>query len=374
MASLQAVSLEAVRPVQAEPEGGLQATVERLREEIRKVQAAPREYLFALRTGVSELDQLGAFRLGGAVELSGELASGRTSLALTLLARCTRERRLAAWVDGPKELYPPAAASLGVDLARLLLVRPQAPGQLVWSAVQLLRSGAFACVVLDVSRTGVRVGLNQAKKLADAARAGGSLLVLLSDAGAHAEGLARLHLGVEAGPGAEADSTASRPGPLSRMAGEGVREGGRVRVEPGTPPIPLPDRGTPPIPLPERAPPPRFLLVTAARRAGPQVQLRIDRARLRGELCQRRCVRPRSDTPRPGLASADRLVRAKEYLYRVKRPSRDDPPPPAQAAAGRHGEALMVHGIRGGRMGRDGARPSLKAPLARFGGGPEEKP
>ena len=138
------------------------ATIEQLKERIRKLQAAPRRYLAALRTGVGPLDALlpaGGIPLGQAVELWGEAAAGRTSLALRVVAAAHRENRIAAWVDGPSELYPPSAAALGVDLGRLLIVRPKAPRQLVWAAQQLARSGAFACVVVDLTHTGVRPSL-----------------------------------------------------------------------------------------------------------------------------------------------------------------------------------------------------------------------
>ena len=174
------------------------AVVAQLREQIRRVQAAPRRYVVQLSTGLQELDALGVFRLGAGVELSGEEASGRSTLALSLVASACREKRLAAWVDGPSELYPPSAEGLGVELSRLLIVRPQAPGQVIWAAVQLLRSGAFACVVLDVSHTGVTVPMAEAKKLIDAARAGGSLLVLLTTNAAPAQGFVRLALQTQA--------------------------------------------------------------------------------------------------------------------------------------------------------------------------------
>lgn len=168
--------------------------VAQLREKIRKLEAQPRELVMALRTGWEALDELGVFRLGGGVELCGEEASGRTTVALSVVAAAGREKRLSAWVDGPSELYPPAAVSLGVDLKRLLIVRPKSSGQLVWSAMQLLRSGAFTCVVLDVTHTGLRLTMTDTKKLLDAARTGGSALVLLTSALAPAQGLGRLML------------------------------------------------------------------------------------------------------------------------------------------------------------------------------------
>ncbi len=81
------------------------AVVEQLRERIRQLQAAPRSYLATLRTGVAEVDALlpsGGFPLGQALELCGEAASGRTSLALRAVAAAHREQRLCAWVDGPE--------------------------------------------------------------------------------------------------------------------------------------------------------------------------------------------------------------------------------------------------------------------------------
>ncbi|NPC68919.1 recombinase RecA [Corallococcus exiguus] len=179
------------------------AVVEELRERIRQLQAAPRRALSVLRTGVDAVDALlpqGGLPLGHSVELCGEAASGRTSLALRAVAAAHRELRLCAWVDGPKELYPPSAAALGVDLERLLVVRPQAFAQRVWAAVQLARSGAFTAVVVDLT-LGVgapgrpeRLALTEARKLADAAARGGTLVLLLTSPEAPADGLARLRL------------------------------------------------------------------------------------------------------------------------------------------------------------------------------------
>lgn len=197
---------------QAAQEGRASAAkLDLLREQIRKLQAAPRRYLAALRLGIPEIDGLlphGGLPLGQAVELWGEAASGRTSLALRAVAAAHRELRLAAWVDGPGELYPPAAVARGVELEKLLIVRPRAPRQLAWTAQQLARSGAFACVVLDLTHTGVRLSLAEAKKLHDAAVHGGSLLLLLTPPDAPAEGALRLRV--------SADSAPRRPGPPLR--------------------------------------------------------------------------------------------------------------------------------------------------------------
>ena len=190
-------------------------TVEQLRERIRQLQAAPRSYLATLRTGVGAFDSLlpaGGLPLGQAVELCGEAASGRTSLALRAVGAAHRERRLCAYVDGPRELYPPAAAAMGVDLTRLLIARPKEPGQLVWTALQLARSGAFACVVLDLTHTGVRLGLAEGKKLADAAFRGGGLLLLLTSPEAPGEGMLRVRTRARGAQGFAVELLRSRQG------------------------------------------------------------------------------------------------------------------------------------------------------------------
>ncbi|WP_163867097.1 ImuA family protein [Myxococcus eversor] len=228
---------------QAGPAGSV---VDQLRERIRQLQAAPRRYLAVLRTGMEAVDALlpsGGFPLGQAVELCGEAASGRTSLALSAVAAAHREERLCAWVDGPRELYPPAAAAQGVDLERLLLVRPKAPEQRVWAAVQLARSGAFACVVLDLTR-GVgavgrppRVGLAETRKLAEAAERGGGLLLLLTSPDAPADGVTRLRTESGDGEGWSVEVVRSRRGgtgaravvPWSTLYPElGLEGGGRL--------------------------------------------------------------------------------------------------------------------------------------------------
>ena len=87
------------------------AVLERLRERIRTLQAAPRQLLSVLRTGLPPVDGLlpgGGFPLGQVVELWGEPASGRARLAFRAIAEAHRALRLAAWVDGPRTLYAPA--------------------------------------------------------------------------------------------------------------------------------------------------------------------------------------------------------------------------------------------------------------------------
>lgn len=76
-------------------------------------------------TGIKALDELlnGGLPQGALSEFVGPDCSGRTSIALSFLARMTREERVCAWVDVSDALDPVSAAAAGVDLQRLLWLR-----------------------------------------------------------------------------------------------------------------------------------------------------------------------------------------------------------------------------------------------------------
>ena len=76
-------------------------------------------------TGIGELDGLiqGGFPVGAVTELVGGECSGRTSVALSFLSRITAAGKVCAWIDASNSFHPASAASVGVDLKRLLWVR-----------------------------------------------------------------------------------------------------------------------------------------------------------------------------------------------------------------------------------------------------------
>jgi hypothetical protein len=139
-----------------------------------------------LPTGLVELDAMlsGGLPGGRLCELAGPRSSGKATLALAAAARASSAGKLVAWVDGPGELYPPAAAALGVELARLLVVRPRVRGRDAGLAVArageiLARSRAFALVVLDLG-AGVTMTDRAAARLRLAAHECGVTLCALS--------------------------------------------------------------------------------------------------------------------------------------------------------------------------------------------------
>lgn len=76
-------------------------------------------------TGIGPLDELiqGGMPLGAVTELVGEECSGRMSLALSFLSQVTAAGKVCAWIDASNTFNPASAASVGVDLKRLLWVR-----------------------------------------------------------------------------------------------------------------------------------------------------------------------------------------------------------------------------------------------------------
>lgn len=163
-----------------------QREVARLRDEIRRIERRPARRDGCVPCGQTEIDRLlpgGGFSQGALTELAGGPASGKTAVALALFA-ALGPGALAAYVDGHGELYPPAAAALGVDLARLLVIRPAAAGEgrqepalaVLWAAEALLGSGAFAAVAVDaLPLRGLRGADAVARRLQAAAEKGGTI-------------------------------------------------------------------------------------------------------------------------------------------------------------------------------------------------------
>ncbi|HBL26836.1 MAG TPA: hypothetical protein DD490_08385, partial [Acidobacteria bacterium] len=104
-----------------------------------------------LATAVPALDLLldGGLPRGHLVELVGGRTSGRFSTLLAALAATTGTGETAALVDLGDGLDPAAAAALGVDLERLLWVRPGGLKEAMAGAEMLIGAG-FSLVVLDL--------------------------------------------------------------------------------------------------------------------------------------------------------------------------------------------------------------------------------
>jgi hypothetical protein len=125
---------------------------------------------------------LGTLPKGKLVELVGRRSSGRHSLALAALASATSSGESAAFVDLGDTLDPQAAEAAGVDLERVLWVRPPRIKTALSAAEMLLATG-FPLVVADlgVSPRGSRY-LPDASwvRLARAAQAASACLLVVT--------------------------------------------------------------------------------------------------------------------------------------------------------------------------------------------------
>ena len=163
-------------------------------------------------SGVSHLDEvlaLGGLPAGRVSEIAGPMSSGKTGLALMLLAEQTRAGKLVAIVDGTGQFYPPAAAAMGIDLRRTLLIGPTSdanasgakrPGRartcaddqvaaLARAAEIIARSRSFSMVLIDLPAN-CKVQSKPARRLRVAAQATGTTIVMLSTRSGDVEGAA----------------------------------------------------------------------------------------------------------------------------------------------------------------------------------------
>lgn len=116
----------------------MQSIVAQLRERIGTARADRGS--FATGTLIDELLPHGCFRRGALVELFG---SG-TALAVVLARAALRPAGVLAVIDPARRFYPPAAARMGIDLDRLVVVQPDAPD---WIVIQALSCPAIDAVL-----------------------------------------------------------------------------------------------------------------------------------------------------------------------------------------------------------------------------------
>ena len=106
----------------------------------------------SLSTGSLSLDLalgIGGIPKGRIIEIYGPEASGKTTLALHVVASAQKERGTAAYIDVEHALEPAYARALGVDIDNLLISQPDTGEQALDIAESLVRSSAVDVVVID---------------------------------------------------------------------------------------------------------------------------------------------------------------------------------------------------------------------------------
>jgi recombination protein RecA len=106
----------------------------------------------SISTGALALDLalgVGGVPRGRIIEIFGPESSGKTTLALHIIAEAQRAGGLAAFVDAEHALDPTYAQAIGVDLENLYFSQPDNGEQALEIADTLVRSGALDLVVID---------------------------------------------------------------------------------------------------------------------------------------------------------------------------------------------------------------------------------
>jgi hypothetical protein len=150
---------------------------------LKDASAAPARPVWS--TGKSALDARlpgGGWPTASLIEvLLQSTGLGEVQLFLPALVECQRstaqgraEAPWIVWIAPPYEPYAPALAQQGIELRRLLVVRPTSAMEALWAAEQALASGVCAAVLLWLKGTDDR----WLRRLKLAAEAGGALGVL----------------------------------------------------------------------------------------------------------------------------------------------------------------------------------------------------
>ena len=106
----------------------------------------------AISTGSIGIDialGIGGMPRGRIVEICGPESSGKTTLALSVIAQAQKKGGTCAFVDAEHALDPAYAKKIGVDLENLLISQPDAGEQALEITDTLVRSGAIDVLVVD---------------------------------------------------------------------------------------------------------------------------------------------------------------------------------------------------------------------------------
>ena len=112
----------------------------------------PEQDVEVIPTGSLALDMalgIGGLPRGRVVEIYGPESSGKTTLALHVVANAQRNGGVSAFIDAEHALDPVYARNLGVDTDSLIVSQPDNGEQALEIADMLIRSGALDVIVID---------------------------------------------------------------------------------------------------------------------------------------------------------------------------------------------------------------------------------
>ena len=109
-------------------------------------------HIGVIPTGSLPLDialGIGGVPRGRIVEIYGPESSGKTTIALHIIAEAQAAGGIVAFIDAEHALDPVYAAKIGVDVDEMLISQPDTGEQALEICDMLVRSGAIDCVVID---------------------------------------------------------------------------------------------------------------------------------------------------------------------------------------------------------------------------------
>lgn len=161
--------------------------IDDLRERLRRLEHAHRPARASAWATGTALDQLlphNGLVDGTLIEwLADGEGSGMATLALLLAGRRLQAEGCLVVLDGKREFYPPAAASLGVPLERTIVVQPTSASDALWALEQSLRCQAVRIALAWIDALPDRAF----RRLQLAAETGGSVGFLLRPIARRAE-------------------------------------------------------------------------------------------------------------------------------------------------------------------------------------------
>ncbi len=119
---------------------------------VMRLGQSPQFEVDAIPTGSLTLDLalgIGGVPKGRIVEIYGPESSGKTTVALQIVAESQKQGGTAAFIDVEHALDPVYAKALGVNIDEMLVSQPDSGEQALEIAEALVRSGAIDCIVID---------------------------------------------------------------------------------------------------------------------------------------------------------------------------------------------------------------------------------
>lgn len=119
---------------------------------IMKLGENQRMNVSAISTGSINLDMalgIGGVPRGRIIEIYGAESSGKTTIALHVIAQAQKNGGIAAFIDAEHALDPVYAKALGVNIDELLISQPDSGEQALSIADMLVRSGTLDVIVVD---------------------------------------------------------------------------------------------------------------------------------------------------------------------------------------------------------------------------------